>query len=260
MTRKKYNILRRIREFDYSEFRRGFKEELITHLNTFNKDKILMRIDDTIESIILAIITANTVDRRIISLIYFPHGYKSRITRYLHRLSSYLDTTLITIDPSTIVSSLESYVKGLVNIAKGELYDDVIGLILRKYADEEGYFILGEYTRTSWMLGGFNEGYIKSVDYLPLSRVYYSQLRYIARELRSMPLIRKARNNSMIEKLLKRLKITDEVVDGVIYGIEHGYTDHEISVELDIDENAVFEIRRLVNDNYLRRNRPLAMY
>jgi len=251
-------LIRRIREFDYEHFRRSFSDNIDSFLSLSNRNRILIRVYEDPQSIALTTLTVNILKPRRVTAFYFPRGRGYRIPSALKRLMNDLGITISTIDINMIVSNVKGFLKGFLDIKDDELFEDIVGLVLRSYADQKKYLVIGEYTRTTWLLGGFHLGYARSIDYLPLYGVYYSQIKYIVRELKVYPVIHKIGRNGFISNIMKRFELGDEeTLDAIIYGIENGYSDDEISDDLGLKKDTVHKIRNIVNINYIKRNRPL---
>ena len=262
MTKKmRLRLISRIREFDFEYFKRKFRDDLSGYMKTFGKKRILMRVREDSQSIILSVLIVNSLKPKELMLLYFPQGRSYRLPQVLKKLSENLGMPISTIDINFLVSHTESVLRGLIEIKEEDVFENLVGIILRKYADERNYLLLGEYTRTTWLLGGYNEGYIKAVDILPLSSIYYSQLKYLVRGLKAYSLIRKLDYPGKIKKLLNDLEINnEEVLDAIIYGIENAYSDKEIADDLNLTVKKVRVVREMINQYFLSRNRPIVEF
>jgi|GEM_PF-1195207 len=259
VTRKmELKLINRIRDFNFEYFKRKFREDITNYMKTFKKDRILMRIKEDIQSIILSILIVNCIKPKELTLIYFPRKRSYKIPFTLNKLANTLDIAISTIDINFLVSHIESVLRSLIPSSSEDIFENLVGIIMRKYADKRDYLLLGEHTRTSWLLGDYNEGYVKALDILPFSSLYYSQLRYLVRGLKAYSLVRNIDYPRKIKEVLNELNVKDEeLLDAIIFGIENAYSDKEISQDLNIPRKKIKKIREIINKNFLSRNRPI---
>ena len=221
---------------------------------------ILFRVTDTISSMVLATITVKAVGAHDIRAIYFIRNRRYKMPTDLNRLLDYLRIRYEYIEIGSITKTIENYILGYTHIDIDDIRESMMAMILRELSDKYNLLLLGEVDKTLWLTGAFNQIYTKSVDLLPLTHVYTSQLKKLATELHIMPYIRRAKEYSFWIKFKNEIELNnDEIIDAIIYGIERNKTDKEIYQDLKEDASLkiIKKIRRIVEDGYIKRNGPL---
>ncbi len=253
-------LLRRIRMVNPQQWIIRIVKDIREALDESGREGIIFRVTDTISSMVLSTLAVKAVRPQEIRTVYFIQSRRYRMPQDLNRLLDYLRIRYEYIEIGSITKTIKNYMTGYANIDINDIRETLIALILREIADKHRLLLIGETNKTMWLLGSFNPIYTKAMDILPLTTIYSSQFRKVAAELHILPYIRKAKEPDKWTKFKASLGIVDdEVVDAILYGISRNMTDHEIMEGLDnnISETLVREVRKRVEEGYLKRNGPL---
>lgn len=229
-------------------------------LEEMNNEGIMIRITNTLHSMLLATTLVKAVKTSQIKAIYFNVKMRYSMPRKLKRLVDYLGIKYEYIEIGSLTSSIKRYTQGYTEIEMNEIIDTVSTLILKEISQQENLMLVGETDKTQWMTGTFNIIYSKCMDLLPLTHLYSSQLNKIAAELHILTYARESDKPGYIQKLKKELgDIEIEIIDSILLGIGINKTDEEIHHELNktIPIETIKKIRNLVNNGYYKRNCPI---
>ncbi len=253
-------LLRRVRMVNPQQWIIKIVKDIRDALDESGRDGLLFRVTDTISSMVLATLAVKAVRPHEIRTVYFIQSRRYRMPPDLNRLLDYLRVRYEYIEIGSITKTIKNYMTGYTNINIEDIRETLSALILREISNKHRLLLLGETNKTMWLLGAFNPIYTKTMDLLPLTTIYSSQLRKVAAELHIMPYIRRAREPESWTRFKTALGIVDdEVIDAILYGISRNKTDREIMEGLDnhVSESMVREVRRHVEEGFLKRNGPL---
>ena len=253
-------LLQRIRNIEGQERIMKIVKDIRNIFNETLSKGILFRITETISSMVLATVSVKATRPHDIRAIYFIENRRYKMPIDLNRLLDYLGITYEYIEIGSITKTIENYISGYTQIEIENIRESMIAMILRELSDKYDLLLLGETDKTLWLTGTFNPIYTKTMDLLPLTHVYTSQLRKLASELHIMPYIRRTREHLFWRKFKEEIEINNnEVIDAVIYGIERNKTDMEIYQDLK-EETSIKTIRKIrmtIESRYIKRNGPL---
>ena len=256
-------LLRRIRLIDPQQWIIRIVKDIRETLNESGREGLIFRVTDTVSSMVLSTLAVKAVKPNEIRVVYFIQSRRYKMPPDLNRLLDYLRIRYEYIEIGSITKSIKNYMTGYTSIDAEDIRETLTALILREISDKHSLLLLGEINKTAWLLGRFNPIYTKTMDILPLTTIYSSQLRKLASELHIMPYIRRARETPGWIRFKTSLGLVDdEIIDAILYGISRNKTDKEIVEGLgdnNVPEELVREIRRHVDRGYLKRNGPIVI-
>jgi len=221
----------------------------------------IMRLDNTLPSIVLAALMVKSVGSDSVNLLYFIRGRRYKIPKDLSRLIDFLGVNYSVIDIESIAGTVSTYLSGFINILKEDVEDVISILTLKAYSENMNLLVAGEIEKSRWMTGAFNPLYVKGVDFLPLTKIYMSQLLYIARELHLSQFIRSAKEPREWTNLKTEIGIeNNELLDTILYGIDRKKTDEEIYNDVKVASlEVISKLRKKVDDSFYTRNAPIVL-
>jgi len=256
-------IINQLREFNVSKAINSISLEISRNIEETGKRGILLKIEERMESIILAGIAVRALGPQNIRCIYFIKERKRRMNKDMERLLNFLKIPFVYIEIGSLARDIVKYVTGYTSHDFYSIIRIVEALILRRRADDEDLLLLGEITRSEWLLGIFDIIYAKSMDLLPLTHLYRTQLDKIFTGLRLQSYIRHFNENPEWRIFKNSLGVKEDlIIDSILYGLTHHKTDQEIYDEIkgsniNIDISIIKRIRRLFEKVYYKRNSPL---
>jgi NH3-dependent NAD+ synthetase len=234
--------------------------EIRSVLDEAEKDGVLIRVSNTLNSMVLASILVKAIGSDRIKAVYFNVRRRFGIPVYLRKLLDYLRIRYEYIEIRSLTNMIIDYTQGYAEISANSIVDTIVTLLLNETSTKENLIVVGEVDKTMWMTGIFNPIYSKSMDILPLTHIYSSQLQKVASELRILPYTLKNETHPYTSMLLKRVgNVSIEYIDAILYGITANKTDSEILKELEnrVSIDTVRKIRHMVNTGFYKRNGPI---
>ncbi len=229
-----------------------------------NASGIILEVRNTINSFINIIVAVRCVGRNYCYGIYFEgsEGGSKNIDR-LYRLTRF---NLLRMDIRHIYRYIKRNIPEVTLTTKKpvkyiNLENDLKVLFLREYARENNLILSEDICRSEWLTGAFDKYYINNADVLPLTGLYKTQLRVIARALRIAHLMKNTIENKYWIELKKDLGIEslpDEKIDAVLYGItDYRWGIKEITSDLNLDSDIVEKIRLVIETSDFIRHTPI---
>ena len=254
----KIEIKERSRKSGIKSVIMSIQNDLEEFMEEYNKKRIVMPISNTVESITLASVLTPLIDRRMVDLVYIPRGKSKRL------ISKNLDIFLKTIRAKPMIISIEPYLKilntFLPRTAKSSLHESISALILRRYADSKNAILVRPYTYTHWILGLFDDICLKTTDYLPFIKIFYSHLNYISFLFRLDRYVSKAEIDTRIRRILNEYKIPSiDILDRVLDHISNspiGVDFDELSKKYKVSPDTVKKLLNLMRDNSFKKLTP----
>jgi NAD+ synthase len=120
-------------------------------------------------------------------------------------------------------------------------------------SDQNNLLVVGSAHKSEDLVGLYVKfGVDDCADLMPLKNLYRSQILMLAEYLGVPEQVRQRKPNPDLlpgveDKYMDMLRIPSEMVDLVLYGLEHGMQDEEISVQTSVSLEKVKEIHMLVN-------------
>ena len=236
----------------------NIQNDLEEFMEVYDRRRIVMPLTNTIESITLASILTPYISRGVVDLLYIPRPSSKRI------LPKNLDTFLKNIGAKPTIISIEHTVKMLNTFlprgVKTGLYEAITSIILRKYADNKNAILVKPYTYTHWVLGLFDNISLKTSDYLPFIRIYYSRLGKIAYIYRLNRFITKADMDSRIKRVLSDNKIVSvDILDRILDSIANTPFEidyKELSRKYKVSEETVKKLLNMMRDSGFKKITP----
>jgi len=234
------------------------QNEIEELMETYEKRRIVIPLSNRIESIILTSILTPYITKKAVDLVYIPRSNSKKL------FPKNLDSFLKTIGASPTIISIEEVIKILTNLLPKKLrtglHEEISAVIIRKYADNKDAILVKPYTYTHWLLGTFNEISLKTSDYLPFIRIYYSKLHKIAYVYRLSRYLSKADLDPGIKKILSEYKIPsidtlDKILDHLV-NIPFDTDYSEISKKYKVSETSIKKILTLMRDNGFKKVTP----
>jgi len=227
---------------------------------------ILVNVKNTLSSFINIIIAIRTAGRSNCYGIYFekPHSNIKNIER-IYTLSRFnLSRLDIKHVYKYVIKNMPDlgFSRRLSKITKHEIENDIELLVLRFYAKKNNYLLCGDLDRTRWLTGAFSRYLTGSVDILPLTSVYKTQLKLIAKRLRIAHLAKNAEEPREWLEFKREIgieNIPDEKIDAILYGFDNNWTIKQIADDLEIDEDIIRKIRTVVDSTDIIRHLPLTL-
>jgi NAD+ synthase len=127
-------------------------------------------------------------------------------------------------------------------------------------SDQNNLLVVGSAHKSEDLVGLYVKfGVDDCADLMPLKNLYRSQILLLAEYLGVPDEVRQRKPNPDLipgveDKYLDMLGISSEVVDLVLYGLEHGMNDAEISMQTALPMDKVQEIRDLIKNTAHMRN------
>jgi len=225
---------------------------------------IILEVKNTVNSLINVLISIRSVGKANCYGIFFEgtEGGSKNIDR-LYRMTRF---NLLRIDIRHIYRYVKKNIPEITVIPKKvaeyrNLENDLKILFLREYARENNLIFSGDICKSEWLVGAFDKYYISNVDVLPLTGLYKTQLKVIARTFRIAHLVKHANENKYWIEIKRELGIEgipDEKLDGILSGIvDYRWEIKKMVSDLKVKEDLIERIRLAVESTELIRHTPI---
>lgn len=259
------SLLKEIGHFDPDTIINRIMRGIKVIYEEMKAEGILVNVKNTLSSFINIILIVKTIGRSSCYGICFeqPRIRIKNIER-IYRLSRF---NLSRLDIKHVYKYIKRNIPDLgyqptsKRVKFHNLNSEIELLFLRYYAQENNYILCGDIERTRWLLGAYDRYLAGSVDILPLTGIYKSQLRIVARKLRIAHLAKDADEPAgwLYYKKKRGLDIPDEKIDAILYGFDLNWTIDKIAKDLDTDQDIVRRIREIVDSANIFRHLPLTL-
>ena len=150
----------------------------------------------------------------------------------------------------------------LNNLNKGNIKSRIRMSILYTYASKMNYIVLGTGNKSELLTGYFTKYGDGGADMLPIGDLYKTQVRELARKINIKErIINKVPSAGLWpgQKDEDELGIDYELLDKILYGIEHLYSLYDIASSLGIDITIVNNVMDMVKKSWHKRNLPIIL-
>ncbi len=231
-----------------------------------NKQGILINIKNTFESILLSAIGVRSLrNPGRVNAIYFISERRYKMPPNLDKLMKFLRISYEYIEIGSIARDINSYIRSYISNKKVAANEVIEALILRELADSRNLLLIGDITRSNWLLGIFNQIYMKSMDLLPLTKIYKTQTKKLISRLHILQYTKGTDPDEKWINFKNMVKLQDDmVIDAILEGIISSKTDEEIYEDIsqsteNITIEKVSQIRKIFEQSYFKRNTPLTL-
>lgn len=237
---------------------------LKTLYEEFDATGVIFEVRNTVNSFINILISVKCVGRGNSFGIYFEGREAS--SKNIDRLYRLVRFNLLRIDIRHIYRYIRRNIPDISLTGKkiveySNLEDDLKILFLREYARENNLLLSEDVCRSEWLTGAFDKYYIGNADVLPLTGLYKTQLKVIARGLRIAHLVKNANERKQWINFKKKLGIEDlpdDKIDAILHGItDYGWGIKEIMSDLDIDQKTIEKIMLVMETSEFIRRSPI---
>lgn len=259
-------LLRSIRLFNVEHTIYTITKDIRDTVEERNKQGILINIKNTFESILLSAIGVRSLKNPgRVNAIYFISERRYRMPQNLDKLMRFLRISYEYIEIGSLARDINSYIKSYIP-ARREAANEVIeALILRELADTRDLLLIGDTTRSTWLLGIFNQIYTKSMDLLPLTKIYRTQLKKLVGRLHILQYTKGVDIDMNWMRFKETIKLQDDmIIDAILEGIISSKTDEEIYEDIskstsNVSIDKISLIRRMFEESYFKRNAPITL-
>ena len=172
----------------------------------------------------------------------------------------------IKVETLNISESLESFYKNIPifdykdKVSKGNIKARIRMIYLYYYANKFNKLVCGSSDKSETMIGYFTKWGDGGADIAPIMDLYKTQVRSLAIHLgipKRIALKPASPNLWLNQSAEKELGMKYEILDLVLYGIEHMMTIENIASNLNIDKSLVLKIKKRVLSSEHKRRMPL---
>ncbi len=231
-----------------------------------DKNGILINITNTLESILLTAIGVRSLRNPAkVNAIYFISERRYKMPPNLDKLMKFLKISYEYIEIGSVAKDLNNYIKTFIHKERTPTNKVIQALILREIADARDLLLVGDVNRSNWLLGIFNQIYTKSMDLLPLTKIYKTQLNKLVGRLHILQYTKGIDLDDEWTRFKKNIRINeDTLIDAILEGIVKSKTDQEIYEDISrLDNEITIEkiglIRKKFEESYFKRNTPIAI-
>ncbi len=227
--------------------------DLEMYLEEYNFNGATFIIDNTWEGAITLFIASQIVNNYESEILFIPRLRASTPPIHLEKWASDKGIIFRIVNLKEVVGLLRTYLKSLMTPVKKVRLRDInhslTTVIARSSADIKKHMLIGKYTYTQTTLGAYNVVEYKSVDYLPLTGILYSDLPRIAYVYRIERLLTSSKIDNLLKSILDDNKIPNvEMLDNLILTIKSssGISSSDIANSLDLPTTTVERIRDML--------------
>jgi NAD+ synthase len=133
--------------------------------------------------------------------------------------------------------------------------------LLYYWAEIKNYAVIGCCNKTEKLTGFFIKYGDSASDIEPISQLYKTQVKEIANLLKvPQNIINKPPSPDIVPGITDEfaLKLSYEIIDKILYGIERGLNDKDISDEMSVDESKIKYVRELIKLSKHMRELPIS--
>ena len=231
-----------------------------------NKQGILINIKNSFESILLSAIGVRSLrNPGRVNAVYFISERRYRMPPNLDKLMKFLRISYEYIEIGSLTRDINSYIRSYIPTRKEAANEVIEALILREIADTRNLLLVGDTTRSTWLLGIFNQIYTKSMDLLPLTKIYRTQIRKMISRLHILQYTKGIDIDENWVRFKKTIKLQDDmIIDAILEGIICSQTDEEIYEDLSqstdkLTIEQISMIRKIFEESYFKRNTPITL-
>lgn len=172
----------------------------------------------------------------------------------------------IKIETLDISECLNSFYKNIPvfdtkdKVSKGNIKARMRMIYLYYYANKFNKLVCGSSDKSETMIGYFTKWGDGGADIVPIMDLYKTQVRRLAIHLgipKKLALKPSSPNLWINQSAEKELGMKYEILDLVLYGLEHMMTIEEISSNLDISESLVLKIKKRIIYSEHKRRMPI---
>ena len=145
-------------------------------------------------------------------------------------------------------------------VSKGNIKARIRMIYLYYYANKFNKLVCGSSDKSETMIGYFTKWGDGGADIVPIMNLYKTQVRKLAIHLgipKKLALKPSSPNLWSNQSAEKELGMKYEILDLVLYGLEHMMTVEEISSNLDINKSLVLKIKKRIICSEHKRRMPL---
>jgi len=145
-------------------------------------------------------------------------------------------------------------------VTKGNIKARMRMIYLYYYANRFNKLVCGSSDKSETMIGYFTKWGDGGADILPIMDLYKTQVRRLAIHLgipKKLALKPSSPNLWINQSAEKELDMKYEILDLVLYGLEHMMTVEEVSSNLDITKSLVLKIKKRILSSEHKRRMPL---
>jgi len=259
-------LLKSLKLFNVDHTLYSITKDIRDTIEERGKQGILINIKNKAESILLSAIGVRTLrNPGRVNAIYFISERRYKMPPNLDKLMKFLRISYEYIEIGSLARDINSYIRAYIPTKKDYANEVIEALILREIADTRNLLLLGDITRTDWLLGIFNQIYMKTMDLLPLTKIYKTQVRRLISRLHILQYTKGADIDEDWNLFKNNIKLQDDlIIDAILEGIVSSKTDEEILEDLKpvtsgITIDTITTIRQIFEDAYFKRNTPIAL-
>jgi len=254
-------LIKEIKKVNYKLLLDVLTRKFKSAYEVFEAEGVLLKVDNTVPSLINVVIAVRSIGRSNCYVIHFSTRHSN--LKNIHRLHTYGKFNFSQVDINHIYRYLKRNIPdlGYKSLKREPMIDDDIkALFMRHYARKYNFIVSGDIDKSEWITGSFSKYYAGCSDILPLTGIYKTQLKSLSRALRVSHLMKNTeepRHWSMFKNSFKRVAITDEKIDAILYGLEKDWSISDIADDIQISKSVVKTIRDNVEKSYYFRNSPI---
>lgn len=259
-------LLKTIKLFNVEHILYTITKDIRDTVEERNKQGILINMKNTAEAILLSAIGVRTLrNPGRVNAVYFISERRYRMPQNLDKLMKFLRISYEFIEIGSLTRDINSYIRAYIPTRKEAANNVLEALILRELADTRNLLLIGDTTRSTWLLGIFNQIYTKSMDLLPLTKIYRTQIRRLVSRLHILQYTKGIDIDENWTRFKNTIKLQDDIViDAVLEGIINSQTDEEIYEDLtqstrNITIEQINTIRKIFEESYFKRNAPITL-
>lgn len=254
-------LIREIKKVNYKLLLNVLTRKFKSAYEVFDADGVLLKVDNTVPSLINVVIAVRSIGRSNCYVIHFSTRHSN--LKNIHRLHTYGKFNFSQIDLQHIYRYLKRNIPDLGYRSLNKepsIGDDIKALFISHYARKYNFIVSGDIDKSEWITGSFSKYYVGCSDILPLTGIYKTQLRSLSRALRVSHLIKNTEEPaywSAFKNGFRDVALNDEKIDAILYGLERDWSIDDIASDLQLSKNVVKAIRDRLEKSYYLRNSPI---
>ncbi len=252
-------------EINLSEVEDRIKRFIKGYVETNRFDGIVIGLSGGVDSSTIAALSCAAIGNEKVTGLILPEEETYNI-KDIDDAKIIADQFKIKVETHDLSECLNSVYKNISvfdnkdKVSKGNIKSRMRMIYLYYYANKFNKLVCGSSDKSEAMIGYFTKWGDGGADIVPIMDLYKTQVRRLAIHLgipKKLALKPSSPNLWLNQSAEKELGINYEILDLVLYGLEHTMTVEEISSNLEINKSLVLKIKKRIFCSEHKRRMPL---